>query len=271
VIASLLDLQRLSAIAHRGGSKLRPENTLAAFDHAVALGVDALECDVHLSRDGEVVVIHDPTLDRTTDAHGPVSALTASELGRVDAGFQFGPAEGYPFRGRAGGIPKLHDLLERYRDRPLVIEVKGENPETARRALGVVREHEAGSRVIVGGFSPAVLAAVRREMPGLVTSASRAEGRQALTRSYLWLSPRRPVFQLFQMPFRLQGRQIFGRGFVKAARRGGLPVHAWIVDDPADMRRLIDWGVTGIISDRPDLAMGVIAELSGSPLPPAAP
>jgi glycerophosphoryl diester phosphodiesterase len=271
VIAPLLDLQRLSVIAHRGGSKLRPENTLAAFEHAVALGVDALECDVHLSRDGEVVVIHDPTLERTTDARGPVAALTASELARVDAGFQFGAAEGFPFRGRAGGIPTLHDVLGRHRDRPVVIEVKGENVETARRALGVVREHDAGHRVIVGGFSPAVLGAVRREMPTLVTSANRAEGRQALTRSYLWLSPRRPAFQLFQMPFRLQGRQIFGRGFVSAARRGGLPVHAWIVDDPADMRRLIVWGVTGIISDRPDLAMDVIAALSGSRPPPAAP
>ena len=108
-------------------------------------------------------------------------------------------------------------------------------------------------------------------MPALVTSASRAEGRQALTRSYLWLSPKRPVFQLFQMPFRLQGRQIFGRGFVQAARRGGLPVHAWIVDDPADMRRLIGWGVTGIISDRPDLAVEITAALSVSRLPPAAP
>lgn len=263
LILPLLDLQRLSAIAHRGGSKLRPENTLAAFDHATALGVDALECDVHLSRDGEVVVIHDSTLERTTDARGSVAALTASELARVDAGFNFGAAEGFPFRGRAGGVPRLHDVIGRYPG-PIIIEVKGEDTGTAMRALGVIREHDALHRVIVGGFSPAVLAAVRREMPELVTSASRAEARSALTRAYLWLTPHRPVFQLFQMPFRLQGKQIFGRGFVRAARRGGLPVHAWIVDDPADMRRLIAWGVTGIISDRPDVAIAVIKELRES-------
>src|SRR5262245_23053736 len=109
----LFSLTDLSAIAHRGGSKLRPENTVAAFDHAVSLGVDAFECDVHLSRDGEPVVIHDPTLDRTTDAAGPVRNLTTAELADVDAGHQFNPAAGFPFRGRVGGVPRLADLLRR--------------------------------------------------------------------------------------------------------------------------------------------------------------
>ena len=97
MIRRLLSLTEPAVIAHRGGSKLRPENTLAAFDHAASLGVDGLECDVHLSRDGEPVVIHDPTLDRTTDASGPVSALTADELARVDAGYRFGEAEAEVF------------------------------------------------------------------------------------------------------------------------------------------------------------------------------
>jgi glycerophosphoryl diester phosphodiesterase len=266
VIAPLLDLDRLSAIAHRGGSKLRPENTRAAFDHAVALGADALECDVHLSRDGEAVVIHDPTLERTTDAKGPVAALTADELARVDAGFHFGAAEGFPWRARAGGVPRLHDVLGAYRDRPLIIEIKGENPATAARVLALIREHDAAHRVIVGGFSPAVIGLVRREMPELVTSAARDEARRALTRSYFGLRPRNAAFKLFQMPFRLQGRQIFRRSFVTAARRGGLPVQSWIIDEPADMRRLIEWGVTGIISDRPDLAVQITRELQNCEL-----
>ena len=260
LVEPLLNLSRLATIAHRGGARLRPENTLAAFDQAVALGVDALECDVHLSRDGEVVVIHDPTLDRTTDARGPVAAMTANELARVDAGFHFDPAAGFPYRGRGLGVPRLHELLERYRDRPLIVEIKGDAPATAERAIGVIREHDAASRVIVGGFNQPVLDAVRRLLPDLVTSASSREVRHALTRSHFWLAPRRPVFRLFQMPFRLHGRQMFRRSFVRAARRARLPVQAWIVDEPADMRRLIDWGVTGIISDRPDLALAVIED-----------
>lgn len=259
VIDPLLSLTRLTAIAHRGGSALRPENTIAAFDHAVSLGVDALECDVHLSRDREVVVIHDPTLERTTDASGPVAARTAGELARIDAGYQFGPAAGFPYRGH-GGVPRLAELLERHREIPVIVEIKGDNPDSADRALGIIREQRAEARVIVGGFSHVVVSAVRRAIPGLPTSASSLEARSALTRSYLCLSPRRPAFQLLQMPFRLRGRQMFGRAFVRAARRAGIPVQAWIVDDPADMRRLIGWGVTGIISDRPDLAMAVTRE-----------
>jgi glycerophosphoryl diester phosphodiesterase len=258
MLGALISLNRVSAIAHRGGSKLRPENTLAAFDHAASLGVDALECDVHLSRDGEAVVIHDATLDRTCDVPGPVSGRTAAELGRVDAGFSFGPDIGYPFRGLGCGVPMLRDLLDRYRDRPIIIEIKGEDLATADRVIGILREHGAFDRVILGGFSHAVLEAVRRAAPQLATGASSLESRRALTRSYFRLSPSRPVFQLFQMPFRLRGRQMFGKSFVTAARRGRIPVHAWIVDQSDEMATLIGWGVTGIISDRPDLAIEAI-------------
>ena len=264
MIESLLSLDHVTAIAHRGGSKLRPENTLAAFDHAVALGVDAIECDVHLSRDGEVVVIHDATLDRTTVATGAVAALTAAQLAKVDAGFHFGPTEGFPFRGQRLGVPTLHELLERY-DLPVIVEIKGTDAVTAERAIAVILEHDAARRVIVGGFSHAVLKAVRRRLPGLVTGASSVEARRALTRSYLWLPPARAAFRLFQMPFRLRGRQMLRRSFVRAAHRARLPVQAWIVDDPDEMRTLIGWGVTGIISDRPDVAVEVVRSLNPTP------
>src|SRR5579864_6919321 len=123
--SALLALDRVVAIAHRGGSRLRPENTLAAFDHALTLGVDGLECDVHLSSDGEVVVIHDDRLDRTTNASGPVAARTAADLGRLDAGFRFDEAAGFPYRGCGIGVPRLADLLDRAASVPLIIEIKG--------------------------------------------------------------------------------------------------------------------------------------------------
>ena len=261
MLARLLSLNRLTAIAHRGGSALRPENTIAAFDLARDLGVDAVECDVHLSRDNEVVVIHDPTLDRTSDATGPVDARTAAELARVDAAFHFSPGDGYPYRGRKLGVPRLRDLLDRYREMPFVIEINGNSPRTAELTLAVVEAAGATSRVLIGGFSHDVLEAVRRIEPDVPTSASLVEARQALRRSRFGFKPRPARFRLFQMPFRLQGRQMFRQSFVRAARRGGVPVQAWIVDDPDDMRRLIRWGVIGIISDRPDLAIRTIGEL----------
>jgi glycerophosphoryl diester phosphodiesterase len=124
-----------------------------------------------------------------------------------------------------------------------------------------------------------VLEVIRRGRPDLVTSASSLEVRRALRRSYFRLPPARGPFAVFQMPFRLRGRRLLRRPFVRAARRAGVPVQAWIVDDPAEMRQIIGWGVTGIISDRPDLALEVIrtspagptAALSGSPRRPAAP
>lgn len=251
----LLSLSTISVIAHRGGSKLRPENTLAAFDHAASLGVDAFECDVHLSRDGEVVVIHDPTLDRTTDATGPVIARTAAELERVDAAYRFGEADGFPLRGQGIGVPRLADLLLRFPALPVIVEIKGENPGVAGPVVNVIRETGADKRVIIGGFSRVVLDAVRQIAPELQTGASSPEARWALHLAYLGLSPRRPAYQSLQVPFRLRGRQMFSSGFVRAARRGHVPVFAWIVDEPDIMRMLIEWGVTGIISDRPDLAI----------------
>jgi len=261
ILSPLLSLSTVTAIAHRGGSRLRPENTLPAFTHAVSLGVDALECDVHLSADDQVVVIHDPTLERTTDATGPVSAKTAAELSALDAAYHFSERGAFPYRGKGIGIPLLSALLEEVRDLPIVIEIKGESPRVAERALAIVRAAGASDRVIVGGFSGVVLDAVRRWPGPVVTSASSREVQSALRRSYLWLTPRQSGFDLFQVPVRLRGQPILTRALVKTARRAGIPMHAWIVDDRDEMERLIGWGVTGLISDRPDTAVEVARRL----------
>jgi glycerophosphoryl diester phosphodiesterase len=253
----LLSTERVVAIAHRGGSKLRPENTIAAFVHALTLGVDGIECDVHLSKDGEPVVIHDPTLDRTTDAIGPVAALTASALAEVDAGFRFGEADGFPWRGRGCGIPRLATLLGECATTPTIVELKGDDPALADRVVHVVGEVGATERVILAGFSQRVLDRVRQIAPDLPTSASSDECRAAIGRGRLGLAPPRGAARVFQVPYRIDGRDVFGARFVRAARRRGVPVHAWIVDDPDDMARLVACGVTGLISDRPDRAVGL--------------
>jgi glycerophosphoryl diester phosphodiesterase len=258
---SLLSRDRLVAIAHRGGSKLRPENTLVAFDHALTLGVDGLECDVHLSRDGQVVVIHDPTLDRTTDATGPVSAKTAAELRAVDAGYRFGEAEGFPWRGKGAYVPTLRELLERSASVPTVIEMKGEDVALARHTLTLVRELKVEHRVILAGFSQALLDEVRRLAPDVITSASSAEARTAIGRAKFFLPVPSMPARVFQVPYRVKGQVVFGRRFVTRARARGVPVQVWIVDDPAEMAHLVSLGVTGLISDRPDVAVRVCAQL----------
>lgn len=252
---TLLSLDRVVVIAHRGGSLLRPENTIVAFDHAVSLGVDGLECDVQLSRDGEVVIIHDPTVDRTTGGSGSVSSFTADELARLDAGAKFGADAGWPYCGQDIGVPTLRTFLKRYEGLPLVVEVKGDDPEVADRALTLIRDARAEDRVIIAGFSEVVMAHVRREVPHIPTSASRPEVRSARIRSFFGLKPRLTGYGVLQVPFRFRGRQVLWRGYVRAARRAEMPVHAWIVDQPEDLQTVIGWGVTGLISDRPDLAV----------------
>lgn len=252
---TLLSLEHVVAIAHRGGSLLRPENTIVAFDHAVALGVDGLECDVQLSRDGEVVIIHDPTVDRTTGGSGAVADFTADELARMDAGAKFGADSGWPYRGQDIGVPTLRSFLARYQNLPLVVEVKGDDPDVADRALTLIRDARAEDRVIICGFSQRVLAHVRRVAPHIPTSASRPEVQSARVRSFFGVKPRVTGYEVLQVPLRFRERRVLWSGYVRAARRADVPVHAWIVDQLEDLQTVIGWGVTGLISDRPDLAI----------------
>jgi glycerophosphoryl diester phosphodiesterase len=200
-------------------------------------------------------------LDRTTNASGPVSAHTAEELAQADAGYHFGADEKFPFRGQGHGIPRLSQLLSRCPAIPIVVEIKGDDRRVADRVIDIVLESRAAERVVIGGFSHEVLTAVRQRLPDLTTSASAVEVQSALRRSYLRLSPRRTGYGLFQVPMTLRGRQVLTRPFVRVLVRARIPVHAWIVNEIADMHMLLEWGVSGLISDRPDRAVEVVRGL----------
>jgi glycerophosphoryl diester phosphodiesterase len=243
--------------AHRGGAALRPENTLLAFDHGLSLGADGLEFDVHLSRDGVVVVHHDATLERTTNGSGPLAARTADELARLDAGYRFGPGV-YPFRGLAGGVPRLDDVLRRYPDARCIIELKENDPELAHRTIDAVRAAGAVERVALGSFGARVLRAARVYEPRIPTGASREETRLALYRSWVRWPVRRPDYKEFQVPEVSGSTRVVSPRFVRDAHRAGVVVRVWTVNDEADMRRLLEWGVDALISDRPDLAVEVV-------------
>jgi glycerophosphoryl diester phosphodiesterase len=261
--------------AHRGGAALRPENTIVAFDHGLSLGADGLELDVHLSRDGVAVVHHDDTLERTTDARGPIAAFTVEELSRVDAGFWFrspagpsgptanrvgGAEAGYPFRGRGISVPTLREVLQRYRDVRLILELKVDDPELAVRTIDEIRAADAVSRVALGSFGSRVLRVARTLEPGIPTGAAQEETRWALYRSWIGWPLGRTRYHEFQVPEQSGRTTIVTPQFVAHAHRAGLPVKVWTVNDPADMRRFLDWGADALISDRPDLAVRVVRE-----------
>lgn len=255
------DRARPLVYAHRGGAALRPENTIEAFDHGLRLGADGLELDVHLTRDGVVVVIHDDTLERTTDARGAVSDLTAAELAGADAGYRFtngNPDDPWPFRARGVRIPALGDVLARYRDVPIIIELKQNVAELARRTIDLIRRADAVDRVTLGSFWGGVLRAARAYDPAVRTGASSNETRWALYRSWVGLPLGRTRYREFQVPERSGQTTVVSPRFVQHAHRAGLPVKVWTIDDPADMRRLLAWGADAIITDRPDQAMVVV-------------
>jgi len=263
---------RPRVFAHRGGSRLGPENTLAAFDRGLAAGADGLELDVVFSADGQVVVSHDRTLDRTTDAVGPVGARTADELARVDAGYRFTDADGgHPYRGRGIGVPTLRDVLSRYRDVPIIVEMKLDLPELGRAVAAEVASAAAADRVCAAGFGPRAIRAARAALPAMATGASRRDVRLALYRSWVGWPVRGTSYGGYQIPEASGATRVVSPTFVRHAHEAGLEVQVWTIDAPEDMARLLAWGVDGLISDRPDVAVAVRDRLAVSPGRAAAP
>ena len=254
-------LSRPLVYAHRGGSALRPENTLAAFDHGLSLGADGLELDVHLSRDGVVVVHHDDTLERTTNGRGAVAARSARELAAVDAGWHFASDDQrtFPFRGQGIGIPTLRQVLERY-PVPLIIELKTPDPTLARKTIDEIRAADALDRVAFGSFYYRALRAARAYEPRIRTGAAREETRWALYRSWVHVPLRTTKYKEFQVPESSGRTTIVTPRFIAYAHQARLPVKVWTVNDRVDMDRLLRWGVDALISDRPDLAVAAVGE-----------
>lgn len=262
---AFFDSPRPLVFAHRGGCDLGPENTLAAFDRGVATGADGLECDVHLSADGVVVVHHDDRLDRTTDARGPVARLTAAELARVDAGVHFVDRAGRAScAGQGIGVPTLREVLVRYPDRRLIIEMKVDTEAMGRAVAAEIRAAGAVDRACAAGYGVNSLRAVRTALPALTTSACHPEVRLALYRSWAGWPVPRADYGGYQVPERAGWLRVVSPRFVRHAHRAGLRVQLWTVDEEPDMRRLLAWGVDGLISNRPDLAVRVRDEFLAS-------
>jgi glycerophosphoryl diester phosphodiesterase len=253
---SFFDSPHPLVFAHRGGCDLGPENTIAAFDLGMAAGADGLECDVHLSSDGIAVVCHDDRLERTTNATGPVAVRTAAELAAVDAGCRFTDTAGRtPFAGQGVGIPSLRDVLDRYRDARVIIEMKVDTAEMAQAVATAVTAAGARDRVCAAGYGPRSLDAIRAALPQLATSACHAEVRLALFRSWALWPVRRVPYGGYQVPEHAGALRVVSRRFVRHAHAAGLKVQVWTVDEPDEMGRLLSWGVDGLITNRPGLAV----------------
>ncbi|HEX7118506.1 MAG TPA: glycerophosphodiester phosphodiesterase [Longimicrobiales bacterium] len=256
-------------IAHRGGSALAPENTMEAFRQAIAdWAADMIELDVRATVDGHCVVIHDPTVDRTTDGTGAVAEMTLAELQRLDAGYRFTPDGGrtYPFRGRGVRIPTIDAVLEALPGTRLTVEVKV--PEAQRPLFEAIRRAGAEHRVIAAGEFDAARTEFHRYAGPTSASATELRRLYILHRLHvggLWP----PRVDAVQMPEHWEGRRILTPAFVRELHAHGVAVHVWTVNDPDDMHRLLDWGVDGLVTDRPDLLADILEARFGRPPAPA--
>jgi glycerophosphoryl diester phosphodiesterase len=247
----LLDPSARPIIAHRGGTHVGPENTVEAFRIGLALGAEALEFDVRATRDGVPVVIHDATLDRTTDRRGAVAAHTLRQLAEADAGYRFTPDGGrtHPFRGQGVRIPTLEQVIAALPDVPLLIHVKV--PEAQEGVRAVLTRLDAVARSVVASEIDAALVCFTQSP--FVRGATSRETRRFFVRAALGAAPRRVPFRVFSVPDRSMGLTVPTRRFVAAGLAAGCATHVWTVNDATAARRLWDIGVCGIVTDAPDV------------------
>ena len=251
--------------AHRGGGGLYPENTLEAFEYSAKMGVDVLELDVHATADGTLVVLHDATIDRTTDGNGRVSEMTLDAVKKLDAGYKFSKDGGqtFPFRSKGITIPTLREVFEAFPGITFNIEPKQETPSIIKPLCALIRERKEIDRVIVGSFRQAVIDEFRLECPEVATSASPSEVSQFLALSKTGLDQSySPPMQALQIPENLGALNVVSKDFVEAAHRRNLKVHVWTINETEDMQRLIELGVDGIMTDYPDRLLNVLGRAS---------
>lgn len=244
-------------LAHRGASAYAPDHTRAALTLALEHGADAIECDVHVTRDGHPVLHHGGDLSENSDAVGPVGAHTLAELQRLDAGYRFTPDDGrsFPHRGHGHRIITLAEALEEFPGARFNIDIKERRAAApTRRVIDAAR---AGERVLIASFYSWQR---RPALRGYSGPRSITQDQMIAFMLLHWsrLDALWPVrVDALQIPERHRGIRVLTPRLVARARELGMRVHVWTVDDADDMRRLLAWGVDGIVTKRPDLAVEV--------------
>lgn len=248
-------------IAHQGGDGIRPGNTIIAFQNALEMGVDVIETDIRQTRDGVLVVSHDETVDNKSNGVGRVVDLTMEELNTLDAAYNWSPQDGatFPYRGQGITYASLEEVFITFPDMRFNIDMKQTDPPIYAAFCDLIRKYDMQEKVVAASFSHENITAFRKLCPEVTTSGSETETRTfvLLNLAYLghWYSP---DFKVFQVPTKSSGITIMTPHFVRAVHFRNLRVDVWTIDDPAEMNRMLDMGVDGIITDRPDLLMDLL-------------
>lgn len=250
-------------IAHQGGELLAPSNTMAAFENAAKMGVDVLETDIHITKDGHLVAIHDPTVDRTTNGKGNVADLTLAEIQELDAGYQFKDLDGtYSYRSKGVYIPTVDEMFKTFGNMKIEIEIKDDNPpgrieEISSKLWDLITKYQMEDKVLIGSFDQEILKTFEKYSKGRVaTLAGRQEVKSFVVFHKFFLRNLYvPKVDAFQIPMEDSGFDLTDPRLINGAHRLGMEIHYWTIDDPETMEKLIDAGVDGILTNRPDLLL----------------
>ncbi len=255
-------------IGHRGCAGEMPENTLASFDAGLAAGAAILESDVHLTRDAVPVLIHDDAVDRISDGSGQVASLTLAELQRLDAGHRFSPDGGasHPFRGRGLRIPTLCEALEAFPGARFNLELKEDLPDIVERTIDVVTEAKREALTLLTAAEDELMlrlrGALERRAPVIAQGACAADVLDFVRSAQDGSAPRAGPAAL-QIPAEFGGSPLVTRKLIEHAHAHGVQVHVWTINEPAEMTRLLDLGVDGIVTDHPARLVRLIEARQG--------
>jgi glycerophosphoryl diester phosphodiesterase len=258
--------ERPLVIAHQGGKHLAPGNTIEAFQNAVDLGADVIETDIHITKDGHLVTIHDPTVDATTDGRGYVKDYTLKELQRLDAAYYFQDLKGESsFRGKHIYVPTLEEVFQRFPDMRINIEVKDDNPEErieeiVQKLIKLIEEYNMEDKVLIASFDQDIINLVEAYSKGRVaTQGGKQEAKKFVILHKLFMrNLYKTNVDAFQLPLQEGNLDLTQPILISGAHRLGLQVHYWTVNDRETMERLINLGADGIITDRPDLLLNIL-------------
>lgn len=253
-------------IAHQGGEHLAPSSTMAAFEQAEQLGVDAIEFDIHITKDQYMVAIHDPTVDRTTDGKGRVDELLLEEIKKLDAGFYFQDLNGdYSFRGKGEQILTVEEIFSAFPRMKMVIEIKDTNasefiPVIVKQLWELIQEFNLEDRILIASFDHEVIKLVDEVTEGRVAiSGGRSEVTKLVVLNKLFLNGLyKPTIDAIQIPTEEMIFDLTTSRLIRAANRKGVEVDYWTINDVETMRHLINQGADGIITDRPDLLVDLL-------------
>ncbi len=247
-------LHRPLLFAHRGASAHAPENTFEAFDLALCLGADVLEMDVHPTKDGQIVVIHDARLERTTDGSGWVREHSLAELQRLDAGYRFKVGDDLRFRGRGTRLETLEATLTNFSRAAFNIELK--EPGMARGVLAAL-ERAGVSRVVLTAGDDAIMRELEAARPGVPLGLSAGQCWSILRGSYVGGVPKGFAGRAMQVPPRYGVVPVARPRLIQAVHAAGMELHLWVLNDPRAAQRWLERGVDGIMSDDPGALTGV--------------